>query len=140
MKILLPVDGSAYTKRMLAYLAEHRDWLAASPECTVMTVSAPLPNGLAALLDEQAIRARYDADAETVFKPIRSFLQMQGIEARFVHDVGNAGRVLAKLAEGGGFDLIVMGSHGHGALGTAVLGSVANTVLALCKVPVLIIR
>ena len=36
-------------------------------------------------------------------------------------------------------DLIVMGTHGHSALGNLVLGSVATGVLARCKVPVLLI-
>ena len=37
----------------------------------------------------------------------------------------------------GGFDLIVMGTHGHTALENLVLGSVATKVLAISKVPVL---
>ena len=32
MKILLPVDGSLYTKKMLAYLATHTDMFAKSNE------------------------------------------------------------------------------------------------------------
>jgi nucleotide-binding universal stress UspA family protein len=35
---------------------------------------------------------------------------------------------------------VVMGTHGHTALGNAVLGSVAQGVLARCKVPVLLVR
>ena len=38
------------------------------------------------------------------------------------------------------YDLIVMGSHGHGAIANLVLGSVANKVVALSKVPVLLVR
>jgi nucleotide-binding universal stress UspA family protein len=33
-----------------------------------------------------------------------------------------------------------MGSHGRGALGNLVVGSVTTKVLASCKVPVLIVR
>jgi len=36
--------------------------------------------------------------------------------------------------------MIVMGSHGHGALQNLVMGSVATKVLAVTKVPVLIVR
>ena len=36
--------------------------------------------------------------------------------------------------------MIVMGSHGHGALINLVVGSVATEVLAACKLPVLIVR
>lgn len=37
-------------------------------------------------------------------------------------------------------DLIVMGSHGHGALGQLLLGSVTARVAATCAVPLLIVR
>jgi nucleotide-binding universal stress UspA family protein len=37
-------------------------------------------------------------------------------------------------------DLIVMGSHGHGALGQLLIGSVTTRVVATCTVPVLIMR
>ena len=35
---------------------------------------------------------------------------------------------------------IVLGSHGHGALGNLVMGSVATRVVAQCGVPVLLVR
>ena len=35
MKILLAVDGSKYTKRMLAYVAAHDEWLGPGHEYTV---------------------------------------------------------------------------------------------------------
>jgi nucleotide-binding universal stress UspA family protein len=33
-----------------------------------------------------------------------------------------------------------MGSHGHGAIGALLMGSVAQRVIAKCSVPVLLIR
>ncbi|HEY1392173.1 MAG TPA: universal stress protein [Methylibium sp.] len=140
MKILLAVDGSSYTKQMLAYLAAHDEWLGTAHQYTVAYAQLELPNGLLALLSEAAIRERHEADAEMVFKPIRSFLEMQSIHAQFVHQVGAPGKVIAGLAEAGKFDLIMMGSHGHGALGGMVLGSTTTKVLALCKTPVLVVR
>ena len=47
---------------------------------------------------------------------------------------------LTDTAKRGKFDLVVMGSHGHGLFRNLVLGSVATRVLAACTVPVLIIR
>jgi nucleotide-binding universal stress UspA family protein len=49
-------------------------------------------------------------------------------------------RMLTTLADAERSDLIVMGTHGHSAFGSAILGSVASGVLARCKVPVLLIR
>ena len=37
-------------------------------------------------------------------------------------------------------DLLVMGAHGHGIIGDAMMGSVSRRVLRRCKKPVLIIR
>lgn len=140
MKILLAVDGSAYTRHMLAYLAAHDEWLAASNEFVVLHGLTPLPSGLATLLDDGTISARYVTEAEAVFKPIRSFLERHAIEAQFLHQVGDPGKLIAQAAERGGFDLVMLGSHGHGALANLVLGSVATKVLAQCKVPVLVVR
>ena len=57
-----------------------------------------------------------------------------------MHKTGAAGEVIAKMAESGKFDMVIMGSHGHGALGNLVLGSVATRVLAHCTSPVLLVR
>ena len=54
--------------------------------------------------------------------------------------MGNAGETIAKTAESGKFDMIIMGSRGHGALGSLVMGSVATRVLANCQTPVLLVR
>ena len=43
MKILLAVDGSPYSKKMLAYLATHESLLNANNSYTVFTAQAALP-------------------------------------------------------------------------------------------------
>lgn len=140
MKILVAADGSRFTKRMLAYLAAHDEWLGAHHQYTVLTVAAALPPRAAAALTKRIVQDHYAEEAERVFKPIRAFFTKQGIDARFVHKAGEAGYEVAAFADKGGFDLLMMGSHGHGALAGLVLGSVANRALAGCKVPVLIVR
>ena len=44
MKILLAVDGSTYTKKMLAYLATHESLLNKDNNFTVLTVHLPIPS------------------------------------------------------------------------------------------------
>jgi len=140
MKILVAADGSDYTKRMLGYLAAHDEWLGPAHQYIVVNSVPAVPPRAAAVLDRELLRSYYADTAEAVFKPIRTFFKKQGITAEFIAKVGNAGDVISRLAEAQKFDLLIMGSHGHGALGNLVLGSVASKVLAGCKTPVLIVR
>lgn len=65
---------------------------------------------------------------------------MQGWNLRERHAVGHIGDMLSDLVEGEQPDLVVMGSHGHGAWVGAVLGSVTARLLARTKAPVLLVR
>lgn len=140
MNILIAADGSSYTKRMLAYLAAHDEWLGASHKYTVLTAVMALPPRAVAVLDKEVVRSYYDDEAGKVFKPIRAFFARQGISASFVAKVGPAAELIARQAETGKFDLLLMGSHGHGNLSNLVMGSVATKVLAHCKTPLLLVR
>jgi nucleotide-binding universal stress UspA family protein len=140
MNILLAADGSPYTRRMLAYAAAHDEWLGTRHRYVVVTAVAGLPRRAAAALDRDLVKGYYRDEAEKVFKPIRAFFKQRGIEAEFVSKVGPAADVIARLASSGSFDLLMMGSHGHGNLASLVMGSVAAKVLASCKLPVLLVR
>jgi nucleotide-binding universal stress UspA family protein len=140
MKILIAVDGSAYTKRMVAYLAAHDEWFGPRHSYTVIHGVLAVPHRAAAFVGQQMVREFYESDAELVFRPIRAFFAQQGLEATFIHTVGHVAQSIAELAEEGKFDLVVMGSRGHGDIANLVLGSVVTKVLAKCSVPVLLIR
>jgi len=140
MKILAAVDGSPYTKRMLAYLAAHDEWLGSHHEYTLLHAVPAVPPRAAALLEKETLKAYYDDMAEKVFKPIRSFFARQGLKASFVTRIGPAGEIIAEAASKGRYDLLILGSHGHGTLTNLVMGSVATKVLASCDTPVLLIR
>ena len=140
MKILIAADGSPYSKRMLAYLAAHDEWLGASHQYTVLTVVMGVPNRAAAVLDKATLKSYYDEEAEKVLKPIRAFFERQGIRATYLAKVGHAADVIAAQAEAGRYDLLLMGSHGHGNLANLVMGSVAARVMASCKTPLLLVR
>jgi nucleotide-binding universal stress UspA family protein len=140
MNILVAVDGSAYSRRMLAYLAAHDEWLGAQHRYTLVHATAPLPLRVARALDREQIDDYHASGSDAVFKPIRTFFKQHGIDVKYVDKVGAPADVIARLAKGQKFDLLMMGSHGHGALASLVLGSVAARVLASCKVPVLLVR
>ncbi len=140
MKILVAVDGSEYTRKMVAYWAAHDDWLGPAHEYTVLTVVPPIPARAAAMLDREVVQGYYADEGEAVFHNIRDFLSKQGVKATYLSKTGRVAEVIAKTAMDEKFDLIVMGSHGHSRLGGVVLGSVTSSVLAGCRIPVLIIR
>ena len=141
MKILVPVDGSPYTKRMLAYLAAHDEWMSDAHDYTVLHGVPGVPPRAASVIDKETLKSYYDEEAEKVFKPIRAFLSKKpGLKVTYVGKTGHAADVIAATAQKGDFDLIVMGSHGHGSLTNLVMGSVATKVMAHCKTPVLLVR
>lgn len=140
MKILLAADGSAFTKRMLAYVAAHDEWLGPNHRYTVVNVVPKLPPHPASFLDREVLKRYYADEAEKVFRPIRVFFKRLAIEADYISSIGHPADVIAGLANRGAFDLLMMGSHGHGSVGNLVMGSVATKVVASCKVPVLLVR
>ena len=140
MKILLAADGGKTTQRMLAYVAAHDEWLGAAHQYTVLHVVPFMPARVAALTSDEQIQRYYRDEAQRVFKPIKAFFKKQGLRADFVSQAGNVAAVIAKFADRGGFDLLVMGSHGHDNLANVLMGSVATKVLASSKVAVLLLR
>ena len=140
MKILVAVDGSDYTKRLLTHIAAHDLWLARSHEYAVLHVVPAIPLRAAAALDRELVQRYYADEAASVFEPVRSFFEGHGIGASYLSEIGPASDLIARTADAGRYDLLMMGSHGHGALSSLVLGSVANKVLSHCRTPLLLVR
>ena len=140
MKVLLAVDGSEFTKRMLSHIAAHDELLGPGHDYTVLTVVAPIPPHAARFLGRDTLDSYYKEQAEHVLRPIAAFADQNGWKANLTQVHGYPAEAIAEFAATHKPDLIVMGSHGHSALGNMVLGSVASGVLARCKAPVLLIR
>lgn len=140
MKILLATDGSPYTRRMLDYIASHRDMFGGAAEFTAVTVISAVPPRVTAFLDRATIESHYQEEADKVLQPVQEYAAGKQWNLKTTYRVGHAGEMLADVATSGGFDLLVMGSHGHSSLGSLVLGSVTAQVIGRCKTPVLIVR
>ena len=140
MKVLLAVDGSPFSKKMLAYLVTHSDLFSTSNEYTLFTAQMALPPRVRSSVGKDIVQKYYADEAEKVLAPIDKFLQRHGLIAKSSWKISSAGTAISEMAAEGNFDLVVLGSHGHGAMLNMVLGSVATQVLANCKVPVLIVR
>lgn len=140
MKILLAVDGSAYTQKMLAYLTSHQEMLGTGHEYSIITVQPLLPPRARAALGKDVVDQYYDEEATKILQPVQDFLKSRGVEVQSISKVGPIADTIIKEAQDGKFDMIAMGTHGHGALGRLVMGSVSSQVLAGCTIPVLLIR
>jgi len=140
MKILLAVDGSDYTRKMLDYVCTHRALFDPSHEFTLFYAQAPLPPHARQHLASSIVHDYYHEEAGKVLDPAVARLSGDGLKATPQWKIGPAGETIAAQAEEGKYDMVIMGTHGHGSLARLVMGSVTTQVLAQCTVPVLLIR
>ena len=99
-----------------------------------------LPPRARAAVGKEVVESYYEEETTKVISPVAKFLARHDMTAKSSWKVGPAGETIAKFADAGKFDMVIMGSRGHGTLGNLVMGSVATQVLANCAVPVLLIR
>lgn len=138
MKILLAVDGSDYTRKML-------DYVAAQPlfderhEYTVFNAQPPLPGHASNAIGAEGTRKYHEEEAQKVLEPALARMRERGFRATSAWKTGAAGETVARFAQDGGYELVIMGTHGYGALGRLVMGSVTTQVLARCATPVLLV-
>jgi nucleotide-binding universal stress UspA family protein len=140
MRIVLAADGSKFTKKALAFLATHDELAGPDDELLVLNVQPPLPPRVRTAVGAQVASDYHRDEAEKVLAPIRRFLERKQIPFRCEWKSGEPASQVVAAADRFKAGLVVMGTHGYGALGRAVMGSVATRVVADCKVPVLLVK
>jgi nucleotide-binding universal stress UspA family protein len=141
MKILLPVDGSEFSRRAANYVAHHTHFLKDAPEIHVLHVHPPLPyTGAAKVVGKAAIKEYQREESEAAMKVCQKELAANKLEAKSSWVVGDVVEEVRRYAGKHDIDLIVVGSHGRGAVSTFALGSVTLKLLAALKTPILVIR
>lgn len=146
MKILFAVDGSDYTIKAAHYLAAHLAWFHGTPELHLLHVKLPIPKGLAlvqaqAVLGNDAVDRYYKEEATAALATAEKILHEHQIPFQSTYRVGDIAEEICAYAAEEKVDMIIIGSHGHGALKNLVLGSVATKVLAsTANIAVLVIR
>ncbi len=141
MKILVAIDGSSHANATLEALVKRLSWFREKSAITLLYVHLPLPQGAAASwVGKSTVQRYYDEECEQVLSVASKFLDAQGVAYETKSKIGDPAHEIVSLAAAEGFDLIVMGTHGHTALANLVMGSVATKVLASSKLPVLIFK
>ncbi|MBK9608171.1 MAG: universal stress protein [Betaproteobacteria bacterium] len=141
MKILLAADGSAFTRIAAQHLVNHIEWFAKVPEIHIVHVHPPMPYpGAAARAGKAAVAKYHREESEGALAVAEKVLVKAGLAYISYWLVGEVARELATYARARDIDLVVMGSHGHGALASLALGSVATKCIATLEVPIMIVR
>ena len=142
MKILVAVDGSPYSRAAARYVASHAKLLKKTPDVHLIHVHVPLAySGAAAgVVGRDAIRSYLQDESEKALAVAARELKKRRMKYRAHWTVGDPAARIAAYARKERVDLIVTGSHGHGALANLALGSVATKIIALSKIPVLVVR
>jgi nucleotide-binding universal stress UspA family protein len=131
-RILLAYDGGEPAKRALETAAQ----LAKKFDGVVSVVSVvPFHAGRMPVdpWDDTAIHERELEEA-------RSLLALQGIEADLIEPTGVPALTIERVARDGGFDTVVVGSRGLGALSRFFQGSVSEHVATHADATVVVVR
>ena len=140
MKILIPVDGSKFSKAAVDFVASRATLIGKDPAIELLNVQTPVPVRAATVVGKTTVMSYHDDEAGKALKPAIAALAKAGLAAASGYVVGHPAEEIARRADKERVDLIVMGSHGHGALLQLVLGSVSSGVLAHTTRPILLVR
>ena len=140
MKILLAADGSEYTKKALAFLVNHESMVSSNDEMVVLNVQPPVPGRVVTVMGSAEVAAYHREESDKVLDPIKKFLDKHALNYRTESVVGQPVEEILKAATKENSHLIVMGTHGHGLIGRALMGSIAQRVVSECDVPVLLVK
>jgi nucleotide-binding universal stress UspA family protein len=140
MKILLAADGSEYTKKAAAFLVTHERLVGPDDELIVLHVQSAVPPRVKTMLGASAVRSYHSDEAAKVLVPIERFLKRHPLKFRTMWVVGSPAAEVVRVAKQEGAHMIVMGTHGLGVLGRALMGSVAQNVVSECDIPVLLVK
>ncbi len=141
-KILIATDGSACSAEAIEFGIE----LASEHEAAVIFVHvAPATDfiamaGLGMTGALPSMPHELDAYDRAPLGEAEQIAEQHGVHASSALLVGNTADEIVAYADSQDVDLIVVGSRGHGALASALLGSVSRRVLSESKRPVAIVR
>jgi nucleotide-binding universal stress UspA family protein len=133
--ILVAVDGSEHSRAAL----EHAVALAHEQHArlTLMTVMPPV-SAAAVAGSAQVLSLQEECWSRTLDEAVAGVPDDVGLTRRFA--CGKPAREIARQVREGDYDLVVMGTHGRGRLGDAVIGSVSREVLHRSKTPLLLVH
>ena len=148
LRVGIAVDGSPYGAAAAKYALRHAELFGVLSSISLIHVVPTydlvgMRSRAGVVLPEftpEEVRARRDDAFESAIAPAHKLLDDRvSLKANLVSLVGNPGDELSDYANKN-LDVLVMGSHGYGAVKRVVMGSVATRVAARCSAALLLVR
>ena len=135
--LLFPTDFSPQAEQLAKCLHEMKPL--GVEEIVLLNVVELGPQiGFASDTFEQMLS--WKGDAEARLTEIKERIQTKGIRCRWRLELGKPALEIVRVAEEERVSLIAMGTHGHGFLRGALIGSVSHDVVRYAPVPVLVLK
>jgi nucleotide-binding universal stress UspA family protein len=138
LKVLLPIDGSENSLRVVRYALMLSAELKEPLDIHVLNVQHPLPGTIKGV-SEQA-RLFHNEEGRAALAGAQKVLDAAGVKHTDHIVVGEVGAVVARLVDELKCDQVIMGTRGMSSIANMVLGSVATKVLHMVHVPVLLVK
>jgi nucleotide-binding universal stress UspA family protein len=141
-KILLAVDGSEHGLTVTRRLVESFPWYKEAPRIELVTVHVPVPvvGGMGTVVSRDMLDRYYREEGDIQLAGAKKILEEAGARYAAHIFVGQIPDTIVAQAKHFGCDMIYMGTHGRGALPSALIGSVAIKVVHLAHVPVVLVH
>lgn len=140
-KILVAVDGSENSGRVIDFLIKKNSWSKQPVEVHLLNVQLQIAGvNVKMFISSESLNEYYREEGAAALKKARERLDAAGLSYTHHIGVGDPAEVIAEYVKSKGCDQILMGSRGLGSVSGLVLGSVATKVLHLTSVPVTLIR
>ena len=140
MRILIPVDGSTYSRAAVRFIGARSKFMGEKPDVTLLNVQQNIPGTVIEHFSLEAVRAVYEAEGKAIVEKLAPEIEAYGIEPHMAVRIDDCGPAVAKIAVDDNIDLITMGSRGLSPVKSFFLGSVSRSVLEHTTTPVLLVR
>lgn len=123
LRVLAPFDGSAF-----------------AADALMMAVSLLRPEHIEMTLLTAVVVPDFASLAREPLEETARQLRDQGVSVTTLIAHGDAAPAIMRQTREGGYDLVVMSTHGHGMIARALLGSTADKAVRMSEAPVLVVQ
>jgi len=138
--ILVPIDGSDAAERALARAIELAQKFAVPPKIELINVQRPVRGDVTMFVGQRQVEDYHRDEGMKALTRARAQLDASGLPGNFHIGLGEPAEVILQYEQQTGCTLICMSTRGAGAVGSLMLGSVAQRVVKDTRVPVMLVK